>query len=425
MTGKHMSMTPPLAIPPTSTVAASNLIHPKDSWRGWSVVGATFVSLLFSVGVLVVYSFGVLTSSMAAEFGWSQLHCSMLFVSFALCSTVAGPIWGAIADRVGARWAALASAVLLAASFFGLAAIPNDLLVAHAAFAAIGLLGSGTLPPTYASVVVGWFDRRRGLALGIAMIGVGVGAAALPTIAAKIVTDYSWRHMCLAYGLMVLLLSVPIAVMFLRVYPEKRGPRDTATSAIRSTVAAALRQPRTWILAVFAFATGGLLVAGVTNFVPLLQSRGETLVHAARYQAVLGVALIAGRLIGGGLLDRVFAPRVITAVLLFTATGFFILRDANSPIAYLIAAIGIGLAIGSEIDFLAFIVSRYYDRAAFTTIFALLFAIYSLGATAGPPAFNWLVQFSGGYQMGLLICAVLTFLLSLVMFMLPRYETAT
>lgn len=419
-----MSMTPPMAIPATSTAIASDSVPPKDSWKGWSVVGATFISLLFSVGVLVVYSFGVLTSSMAAEFGWSDLQRSMLFVSFALCSTVAGPIWGAIADRVGARRAALTSAVLLTISFLALAAIPNDLVVAHAAFAAIGLLGSGTLPPTYASIVVGWFDRRRGLALGIAMIGVGVGAAALPAIAAKIVTDYSWRHMCVAYGLMVLLLSLPIAVMYLRAYPEQRARRDSSNAAIRSTLGAAVRQPQTWILAVFAFTTGGLLVAGVTNFVPLLQSRGETLVQAARYQAVLGVALIAGRLIGGGLLDRVFAPRVITAVLLFTAMGFFVLREANSPIAYLTAAIGIGLAIGSEIDFLAFIVSRYYDRAAFTTIFAILFAIYSLGATAGPPAFNWLVQFSGGYGPGLLVCAVLSFLLSMIMFMLPRYEAA-
>jgi MFS family permease len=417
-----MSMTPPMAVPATSAALAPDLLEAKDGWRGWSVVAAAFVGLLFSVGVLVVYSFGVLASSMAAEFGWSPVQRSMLFVSFALCSTVAGPIWGAIADRVGARRVALTSAILLAASFFALAAIPSNMLLAHAAFAAIGILGSGTLPPTYASVVVGWFDRHRGLALGAAMIGVGVGAAAFPAIAAKIATDHGWRNLCNAYGLMVLVISLPVAAKFLRPYPEQRTRRDTPTVSTRRTLGAAIREPRTWILAVFAFVTGSLLIAGVTNFVPLLQSRGETLMQAARYQSVLGMALVAGRLVGGGMLDRVFAPRVITAVLLVTATGFFVLREGNSPIAYLLAAIGIGLAIGSEIDFLAFIVSRYYDRAAFTTIFALLFAIYSLGATAGPPAFAWLVQVSGGYGLGLLIAAALSFLLAITMFMLPRYD---
>src|SRR5205814_6134704 len=127
-------------------------------------------------------------------------------------------------------------------------------------------------------------------------------------------------------------------------------------------------------------------------------------------------------LIGGGVLDRVFAPRVITVVLLVTSTGFFVLQQANSPAAYLIAAVGIGMAVGTEIDFLAFIVSRYYERAAFTTIFALFFAIYSLGATAGPPLFAWMLQASGAYGLGLQVLAGVTFLLRLLMFTLPRYE---
>ncbi len=415
-------MTSPRALPATSAALQPTAPDRKDSQRGWSVVGAAFMGMLFSVGVLVVYSFGVLTSSMAADFGWTHIQRSALFVSFSLCSTVAGPIWGAIADRVGPRRVVIVSSILLAACFCALAAAPNDLVLAHVAFAAIGLLGSGTLPPTYASVVVGWFDRHRGLALGVAMIGVGVGAAVLPMIAAKIVLQYGWREMCVAYGLMVLLLSLPCTVMFLRGYPEPRVQRQVARQSIRATVGAAMGQYRTWILATFAFLTGAVLVGSVTHFVPLLQSRGETLVHAAQYQSILGFSLIVGRLIGGGVLDRVFAPRVVTAVLLVTATGFMVLYQANSPVAYILAAIGIGMAVGTEIDFLAFIVSRYYDRAAFTTIFALLFAIYSLGASAGPPFFAWLVQVSGGYGLGLLISAVLTFLLGLAMFALPRYE---
>ncbi|HSV51872.1 MAG TPA: MFS transporter, partial [Burkholderiaceae bacterium] len=390
----------------------------------WSVVGAAFVGMLLSIGVLVAYSFGVITSAMGAEFGWSPVQRAALFVSFSLCVTFAGPIWGAIADRVGARRSSMTSAVLLAACFFGLAAIPNNLLLAHLAFAAIGVLGSGTLPPTYASVVVGWFDRRRGLALGVAMIGVGVGAALLPPIAAKIVVDHGWRNLCVTYGSMLVVLSLPIAAMFLRPHPEQRTRLDGAAFSIRASIGAAFRQQRTWILALFAFTTGAILLAGVTSFVPLLQSRGETLVQAARYQSFLGIALIVGRLICGGLLDRVFAPRVITGVFLVTAIGFFLLREANTPIAYFMAAIGIGLAIGSEIDFLAFIVSRYYDRAAFTTLFALLFAIYSLGAAAGPPAFAWLLQTSGGYGLGLVVCAGLALLVAVLMFALPRYDAA-
>jgi MFS family permease len=393
----------------------------RDSLPGWKVAGAAFVGLLLSVGTLIVYSFGVLSSAMAADFGWSGLQRGTLFIAFALCSAVAGPVWGAIADRVGPRKVVLVSSVLMMLGFTGLATIPNDLLIAHLVFAAIGLFGSGTLPPVYASVVVGWFNRRRGLALGVTILGVGVGAAALPALAAKIISLHGWRELCLAYGLMILFISLPVAVFFLRAFPEERAHREAANHSIRPKVLEASRKYYTWVLAGFAFITGAILVGSIANFVPLLQSRGLTLLEAASYQSFLGISMIAGRVLGGASLDRIFAPRVMTAVLLFTAAGFAILQAADAPAAYIVAAIGIGLAIGTEIDFLGFIVSRYYDRAVFTTLFALQFAAYSLGASVGPALVAWMVESSGGYGLVLVTFASASCGLALLMFVLPRY----
>jgi len=395
---------------------------PKDSWRGWAVVGAACVGLLFNVGVLVLYSFGVVTSSMAADFGWSVVERSALFVSFSICVAVSGPLWGILADRIGARRVIVISTILLAGSFASLAIIPGSLLLAHLIFALIGVLGSGTLPPIYANLVVGWFDRSRGLALGISMMGIGLGASILPPVAASIVTHLGWREMCVAYGLMVLLISRPCALLFLRAHPDQLLRTKEAGHSVRVTVTRAFGQSHTWVLAIFALITGVILVASVTSFVPMLQSRGETVVRAAQFQSILGISLLAGRLIGGALFDRIFAPRVVTAILLITACGFLVLAQASTPAAYALAAIGIGAAIGLEIDFLAFIVSRYYDRIAYATICSLFFAIYCIGSTAGPSLFAWLLQYSGDHGLGLRLFAALTFLLALSMFMLPRYE---
>lgn len=395
----------------------------KDSLRGWTVAAGGFVCLLFSVGVLVVYSFGVLAPSMGDEFGWSNVQRSTLFVSFSICSVISGPIWGGIADRVGVKRVVVASTILLAACFGGVSLLPNSLPLAYFAFAMIGLLGGGTLPPSYASLVVGWFERYRGLALGATLVGVGLGAALLPAVAARIVSLHGWREMCQAYALMVLVFALPCALFALQAYPEPRMQRHATGQAVGATVRTALRQSRIWILALFAFLSGLILIGSVTSLIPLLQSRGEPLVAAARYQSILGLSLVAGRVIGGGLLDRFFAPRVITGILLATAIGFLILHQASSPVAYVLAAVGIGLAIGTEIDFLAFVVSRYYDKASFTTIYALLFATHALGATFGPPAVAWMHRVAGGYGPGLLLSSVLMFGLSLLLFALPRYET--
>ncbi|WP_321794909.1 MFS transporter [Caballeronia sp. J97] len=397
----------------------------QDSWRAWSVTGAAFVGLLFSIGVLVVYSFGILTGAIALDFTWSEFQRSSLFVSFSLCSTIAGPVWGAVADRIGSRRVVIVSSILLAGCFWLLGAIPKNYLLAHLVFGLVGLLGSGTLPPTYASLVIGWFKRYRGLALGIAMIGVGVGAFLLPPIAAKIVSIRGWRDLCGTYGMLIVFVSLPCALTCLRAYPDSLERSQTVSRDLRALLAREKKQARIWILSVFAFLTGAVLVAGVTNFVPLLQSRGEALSRAAQYQAFLGLSLIIGRLVGGALLDRVFAPRVVTAILAVTASGLAVFAIANSPTAYVFAAVGIGLSIGVEIDFLAFIVSRYFDRSAFTTIFAFLFAMYSIGATVGPAGFGWALQVTGSYRAGLLSSSALMLALSLCMYFLPRYEEET
>lgn len=138
-------------------------------------------------------------------------------------------------------------------------------------------------------------------------------------------------------------------------------------------------------------------------------------------QSVLGISLIAGRLVVGGLIDRIFAPRVMMVVLFITAIGFVAMHQATTPLAYVLAAAGIGLALGAEMDFLAFLVSRYYTRSAFGTLFAFLFSGYALGASFGPLVFAWLNATLGSYQPGLAIFAALTALLALSTLLLPRY----
>lgn len=396
----------------------------KDSGRGWAVVAAAFVGLLLSVGVLVVYSFGVLISAMSAEFGWGSVERSTLFAAFSLSATVGGVLWGMVADRRGGRFTVLLSSVLLAVSFLALSVMPGNPVAMHLLFALIGLLGSGTLPPTFASVVVGWFDRHRGLALGISMTGVGAGAALLPPIAAALTTGFGWRNTYLVFAVAILLLMMPIAVILLRQHPDAPAQRSDAPVLRREALRAAAREGRSWILGLFALFTGAILVTSVATFVPILESRGETVMEAARYQSVLGLSLIAGRILIGVLIDRVFAPYVMMAVLLATAAGFLVLHEASSPLAYIIAAAGIGLSVGAEVDFLGFMVSRYFPPAAFATIFAVMFSTYALGASLSPLFFGWFVQASGGYGPGIMIFAGTTLLLALSMLALPRYATA-
>ncbi len=267
---------------------AGGVAPAKDGGRGWAVVAAAFIGLLLSVGVLVVYSFGVLISAMSAEFGWGSVERSTLFAAFSLSATVGGVLWGVVADRRGGRFTVLLSSVLLAVSFLALSVMPGNPVAMHLLFALIGLLGSGTLPPTFASVVVGWFDRHRGLALGISMTGVGAGAALLPPIAAALTTDFGWRNTYAVFAVAILLLMMPIAWAMLRQHPDAPAQRGDAPVRRREALRAAAREGRTWILGLFALLTGAILVTSVATFVPILQSRGETVTEAATREGRFG-----------------------------------------------------------------------------------------------------------------------------------------
>jgi MFS family permease len=393
-----------------------------DSRHGWAVVAAAFLGLFFSMGVLVVYSFGVLAAAMAEDLRFSATQLSSAFMAFSLSTVLAGPFWGVLTDRLGGRLITIISSMLLAGLLCTLTVLPNKAAFVYVVFAAIGLLASGTLPAPYASVVVAWFDKRRGLALGVTMMGVGAGAAIVPPLSAVLLADIGWRNTFLVYALAIVLVCVPIMLAFLKPHPSVVTERGKSENVSRlELIKSAAKVPTTWILAFFALLTGAILVASVTSFVPMLQAQGLTRTQAASYQSVLGASLIAGRVIIGGLIDRIFAPRVMMAVLCITTLGFLVMYRATSPAAYVLSAAGVGLAIGAEIDFVGFLVSRYYARAAFGTLFAFLFSAYTLGASFGPLLISWLAATFGSYQPGLLVQAILTVLLALSTLLLPRY----
>jgi len=216
---------------------------------------------------------------------------------------------------------------------------------------------------------------------------------------------------------------MPVALLFLREHPTSQGIRKTSPTGRLAALRMAFTEWHTWLLAAFALFTGGVLVTSVTMFVPILSSRGESVASAALYQSILGASLIAGRLLIGFLIDRIFAPYVMMVLLFVTTLGFFLLYQASTPLAFSLAAVGIGLAIGAEVDFLGFMVSRYFPRAAFASIFAVMFSMYALGASLAPLLFGWLAEANGSFGPGLLLFCGMMLALALSMLALPRYTS--
>jgi MFS family permease len=147
--------------------------------RWWIVFGAT-LSMLVAQGPVILYTLGLFIKPLNQEFGWDRASISAAGGLAAVSSAVAIPFVGSLIDRWGIRTILLPIIVLSASSIALIAFTPNSIVVFMLLFAITGVLGAGQGPLGYAKCVSAWFDDRRGLALGIAMSGIGLGAALVP-----------------------------------------------------------------------------------------------------------------------------------------------------------------------------------------------------------------------------------------------------
>lgn len=136
--------------------------------------------------------FALLASAWARQFGWSQPDLANAATIFLLVQTAMYPVCGWMLDRWGSRKVATGSIALFAISLILLSQIGHSLTQMYLAFGLVSLVSAGTNVVSYARAIALWFDRRRGLALGLAASAQAVGSFLIPILAQKIIAQSGW-----------------------------------------------------------------------------------------------------------------------------------------------------------------------------------------------------------------------------------------
>jgi MFS family permease len=413
----------------------------KQSWTiehakffyGWWVVIVAGVGLCLGYAPIIVYSFSVFIKPLSQEFHSSRASISLAFTLANLLQGVSCPLTGRLADRFGAR-----NVILLSSVLFALLLVSSHLLSAklwnfYLLFGLLGFVGSGPAPIPYVKIISRWFDRRRGLALGLTMFGIGAGAILMPVLVQRLIAMLGWRSTFVVMGLLVLVVPVPIVAFFLKESPEEMGllPDGAITTQQNaekenSDEGMAWRNARRskafWLMVGAIVLVGASVHGCVLHLVPLLSDRGVSSNRVALATSFLGGALLIGRVGSGYLLDRFFAPRVAMCLFGAAACGIALLKtDAASGLLFL-AVLLIGLGMGAEVDIIAYLVSRYFGLRAFGEIYGYVFASYVLAGALGP----WLMargfDRSGSYGSALMGFFVATLLAVVLMTRLGPYR---
>jgi MFS family permease len=377
--------------------------QPRTSLRNpWFIVVGAALGLVVGNGPIMQFTFGVFLQPVAAEFGVGRGTISSALLVGLVATGLCTPVVGRLMDRFGIRPVALPLVFGFAASLAALGLFSRSAAAFVLIFGIMGVFAAGQTPLPYARVIAGTFDRRRGLALGIAMAGVGVGTALLPQVARALIAAVGWRGAYIGLGVALLVIVVPVLLFLIR-EPLRGHVRTVVEEGL--TAAQAIRTRAFWILAV-AFFLLALTAAGLTaHIVPLLTDRGVAPQQAAGVISVIGIALIVGRLIAGYLLDRLFAPYVAVAFTVLPLIGVVLLLVAVNVPTAIVAALLVGLGLGAEVDLIAFLLSRYLGMRAFGEIYGYLFALFMLGNGVGPVVLAASFQSTGSYTPALVGCA--------------------
>lgn len=390
--------------------------------HAWRIVLAAWLGVALGLTALPFYTLGIFAKPLAQEFGWSRaviqsgITFSMLGV---VCSAWAV---GWLIDRFGVRPVALASQAGLALGFLGLSAQNGSTTLWQANWFLFALVGAGTTPLAWSRGIASWFVEKRGLALGIALSGTGATALLAPPLLNQLIAAHGWRSGYMAVAAAIALVAMPAVWLLFREKPDTGGGRPTsAASSDGLTVGEALRTRHFWLMIVGFWAICSTVAGLIPNLMPMLTDGGLSATEAAGYASLLGLMVMAGRLLAGWLLDRLWGPLVALLLLTPPAAACLLLAWQQWPG---LAVMLIGLTAGAEFDLLAYLCLRYFGTRNFGQIYAWQWVGFSLSTGAGPVAFALIFDRTGGYQLALLTSAVLLVLGPLLLLGLGRYPTS-
>jgi len=382
---------------------------------GWPSVLAAMLGIGLGLSPIPFYTMGIFAPILAKQFGWSFGEILAAFPILTFAVLFMSPVVGLLSDRFGVRPIALTSCVLFGLCFMALGASNGNLHLYYATWALAAVLGSGSLPITWTRVVNNRFEVRKGMALGFALLGTGLFGFVIKPLASTLIAHLGWRMAYVCVGAMPLAIALPVGLWAFhdagaaQNHAERRAlaaERALATPGL--TFRQTLKDWRFWILGTafipISFAVGG----PIPNMENILRLHGFAPAEIIGLTQLIGLTVIAGRVAGGWLIDRVWAPGAAFVLLSAPAAGCWMFAQAHLSHAEAALAISsLGFAAGVEYDLMAFLVARYLGMKSYGAIYGTLYGFFALGAGIGPVVFGRAYDAAKSYAQVLELSALL------------------
>jgi len=401
---------------------------------GWKIVAVSFLALFVSVG-FGFYSFGPFFKALAAEFGGGRLGIGVGLAVFSLTNGLVAPFLGRALDGGSARRIMTIGTLVLVAGLLAVSRV-QSLIQFYLVLGGLMALGAALIGGLTASTLVAnWFIRRRGMALGIATMGISLSGVVMAPVATALIDVLGWRGAFVLYAFLTLILVLPVVRLFVVDRPEDLGLHPDGSSRddeeleeagpgagegpsgvepvaalpgadVRPLVrppiptwSAPLRDRNFWIIAVVValnFCANG---AVLTHIIAHANDLGFAPVKAALVLSCIAGLGVVGKVLFGWISDGVDkrAALWLASSLQFTGVSVFLFVESYPG---LLTGAGIfGLGMGGLVPLWGTLIGACFGRRSFGRVMGLMSPLMLPIQTLGVPFAGWVFDRWGSYTL--------------------------
>lgn len=401
-------------------------VNPPGLFYGWIVVASC---CLLGMSAAVLLTYGIYVKELLAEFGWGRAVTSSVASVANLVYGIAAVYAGMFADRYNPRKLVWICAVMLGSGLC-LCGLVQSLWQLYFFYGVVAALGAACCYSLPSAIVQKWFIKKRGLALGISMGGIGLGTLAISALVGFLVPVLGWRTAFFAEGGLLFVLLVT-AAFFIVGDPEQKGllPYGAKICVVKKTT----NPEKEWLMKKIIIRKSFLMCYGINFFtnislmivyvhvVPYAEDMGISKLAAASAMGLMGGINAGGRLVLGGVCDRIgFKNGLIISIGLCCSMILYLILVRNIWMLYIFVII-FSLGYGGKAMALPGLVGDIYGTRSLGMIMGLMATGYGIGGFIGPVLAGWIFDQMHSYVMAF-ITGAFFYVISIILSFLVKRE---
>ncbi|MFC1885760.1 MFS transporter [Thermodesulfobacteriota bacterium] len=380
---------------------------------GWIITFLAFMSLM-TYGLF--FSYGIFIEPLEIALNSSRTAVSAVYTIYMIVYSICAIPMGWFSDRHGPRKTILLAAFLIGGGV-SLSSLASSVWGLYLSFGVVASIGHGAVFVVPTSTLNRWFVKKRGLAVGLAVSGVGFGLLLVPPLTARIVTGYGWKSGFIVLGLIFFVVNA-ITGTFIRTRPEDMGlvpygggEQEIVTNKRSGSTksfswAEAVRSKAFWILYCVCLLCFAAEQMAIVHVVPYCTTIGISITEASLGLSLLGVGTIVGRIVSGAVSDRV--GRVATLVICcgIETLAIFSLLIITAPLTLYGTMLLLGLGYGGWVVLCSVLLGEYFGPRNIGTIMGIWFTCGAPAGIMGPLMGGVVFDLTASYFIAILIAGM-------------------